>query len=405
MLGLLPLVATLLNPLPRQTVNVCAKPTEQVEAMLRQEAARVQSSWLNTAPNNPMFVPSVACSWRCDSGGSCTKNLTGFLRYTCRDRAFQLGLGAPDQEYHDVTHAKFGGKMFKVPDALIKASLDFPRSADFKKELARLGYKFVEFQSTSVTNFPHGFGRVLVLIEGEDYDQWYQIATADSRPTLLGRNVDMAVVEKRDEKTHGPLSPQNFYMNGYSRFVSPTLRWEQEGLGAPNPLNRCIMCHPSGLRGIFPVPGTVAKEEQETLRYVQKKIDATWTNAFGGFYENEKLGPPMGPVDPPGRPALVAKCAFNVPPSSHKKVARAMNCVSCHDGHYRGFINGGTDLGTINHKIVADVDEGRMPPEEPLTLPERAAVFNCLRMEYAEQLKGWLLERSCGTSQQAMTHR
>ncbi len=163
----------------------------------------------------------------------------------------------PDRVYHDETHARFGGRMMRVPAPLIQASLDFPRVSDFKKELARLGYKFLEFTSTSVPNLPNGYGRVLVLIESDEFDQWYQIATMDGLPHYLGRNVDMAVVEKKDERGN-KLSPSNYYMNGYSRFVYPKLRWEQEGLGGANPLNRCIMCHASGLRGIYPVPSSVA---------------------------------------------------------------------------------------------------------------------------------------------------
>lgn len=389
MLGVLPLLAALTQPLPRQSDDVCKKPEKELSTALDVEVQRVSAIWQLAPGGVPWFVVSPACKWRCDGGNPAPSHVLGILRYTCYDSAFQLGLGAPDREIHDATHARHGGRMMKVPDSLIKASLDFPKVDDFKKELARLGYRYLDFTSTSVPNPPAGYARVLILVEGEDFDQWFQIATMDTVPRTLSRNVDLSVVEKRDEQGR-KLSPTNFYMNGYSRFPLPTPRWEQEGLGSTHGLNRCIMCHPSGLRGIYPRPGSVAPEEQATLKYIQKKLDSTTASAFGGYYDPTQLGPPVGPVDPPTRPALVARCAAGLPEASKQRVARAMNCSSCHDGQDRGLLHAGTDWSTIQHKIVGATPEGIMPPGESLTTVERIVTNVCLRMEYSEQFKAWL---------------
>lgn len=400
MLAVLPLVAATfdlpLPVLPRQTQDVCAAPPDRLRAAVKVEADRIVATWQGTPATAPLFMVTPGCAWRCDDGPNpAAEPVLGVLRHTCRDSAFQLGMNTPDRAYHDATHGRFGGRMMKVPDALIRASLEHPTTGDFKKELARHGWKYVEFTSTSVPNLPNGYGRVLVLIETDDFDQWLQIATADTQPRLLGRNVDLAVVQKRTE-TGQKLGTRNFYFNGYSRFLAPKPRWEQEGLGAANPLNRCIMCHPSGLRGIFPLPGSVAKDEEEMLKYIQKKLDGAKLDDFGGYYDLEKVGPPLGPVDPPGRDALVARCGANLGAASRAKVARAMNCASCHDGKFRGILNTVTDWSTIHHKIVAAVPEARMPPAEDLSIWERAAVSGCLRLEYAEQLRSWAAPRTPG---------
>ena len=95
----------------------------------------------------------------------------------------------------------------------------------------------------------------------------------------ISRNVDLGVVQKKDENGN-KLERQSFYFNGYSRFPAPTMRWENEGLGSVLGLNRCVMCHPSGLRGIYPQAGSVAAEEQATLKYIQRKLDSTLAMDF-----------------------------------------------------------------------------------------------------------------------------
>lgn len=381
-------------PLERQTDNVCARPPERLQSARASEAAAVTMMWQAWPGTIPMVISSPACRWRCDGASGCVDNLMGYLRHTCRDSAFELGMSATDREYHDATHARFAGRMMKAPDALIKASLDFPGVSDFKKELARLGYKHFEFASTSVPNPPNGFGRVLVLIEGDDFDQWYQIAATLGPPRLLGRNVDLAVVQKKDEGGK-PLTPHRFYMNGYSRLALPTPQWEQEGLGSPRGLNRCIMCHPSGLRGIFPVPGSVPAEEEPTLREIQKKLDGSIAADFGGYYDPRRLGPVMGPIDPPSRPALLARCAPGVPAASVQKIGQAMNCAKCHDGKYRGYLHAGADYATISHKITSATPDGIMPIGPELSRLERLVLASCLKQEYGEQFKSWLTEARC----------
>ena len=62
----------------------------------------------------------------------------------------------------------------------------------------------------------------------------------------------------------------------------------------------------------------------------------------------------------------------------------------------RGILNAGTSLETIKHKVVEN-QEAPMPPgvTDPdldigLTPKERAVLFECLKVEYAEIIQEWL---------------
>ena len=94
----------------------------------------------------------------------------------------------------------------------------------------------------------------------------------------------------------------------------------------------------------------------------------------------------------PSRPprAAVPACVASLSEESQKVIVESMNCVQCHNGQTdRGILNAGTNLATIRHKVVENV-EAPMPPGSTLSLKERTVLYECLRAEYAELLQGWL---------------
>jgi hypothetical protein len=395
MLGAYPLVAAMMLPPAAHSEGECKPSVAQPEQAVSWATQQLTAIWSRSGGGTPWFVMNnPICNWRCEPGRACPAHMLGLLAHVCYDAKYQLGLDQPDRAYHDDTHRRFGGKMMQVPRDLIQASILNPRTPDFKHALRESGYKLLEFSSTSVPNLPAGFARVLVLVETPDFDQWYQIAAYEGSPRTQARNVDMLVVEKRDE-TGREISPPKIYFNGYSRWPGPGGGWVQEGIGNPFGLNRCIMCHPSGLRGIHPREGSVSREEADTLKYIQAKLDETVLNDFAGYYDDTRAGPPMGPVDPPGRAALVAKCAAGMPEASRARIATAMSCASCHDGVNRGPLNAMSDYATIHHKVVGATGKAAMPPDEDLTAAERKAVSTCLRVEYKALLATWLGESRC----------
>jgi hypothetical protein len=203
---------------------------------------------------------------------------------------------------------------------------------------------------------------------------------------------------------------------GFSR--KPT-GFELEGPGSGNALSKCYSCHPSGLRPVVPATqGTVeagggraikpegtmliGSDLDEQLAHVK---DMTSTLAVFGptGYDASENGPPLGPETWYNREDLVANglpaqppraavpaCGAGLSEESQKLIVESMNCVQCHDGQtYRGVLNAGTNLATIKHKVVENV-EAPMPPGSTLTLKERTALYACLRAEYAERLQNWL---------------
>jgi hypothetical protein len=290
---------------------------------------------------------------------------------------------------------KFGGKFMRPPEVVVEAAVTQTKMENLKRVLDQYGFKYLEFSSTSISNFPDGPERILILVETPDYDQWIQIANPSLRPKLLGQNIDFMAVEKRDPVSGRSLVRPNMYFNGMRRGIVPG-QLLQEGDGTKFELNRCYSCHPSGLRGIYPRAGSVPPEQQPTLAYFQKKIAQSPPMTFGGYYEPHENGPPAGLVDPPERADFIARtCAIGLPPARRAKIARAMNCSSCHDGQYRGILNAGTDFGTIRHKMVHVEPAGIMPPGSDLDTIERDVAYRCLKLEYSEQLKGWLTRHSC----------
>lgn len=379
------------RPASRRTPGPDARPAFS-ERAIASAVQQVVGDWSRPTSGNPWYVKNEAlCRWRCPEGAICPENLLNLIAVACRREDARLGLDGPDRDYFWDHGKRFGGAMMRIPEDLIQASLAHPVVNDFKVALDRLGYRYVEFKSTSVPNLPAGFWRILILIETPDYDQWMQIAEYDGPPRTLARNIDFSVVQKRDEQGNVLAQPR-FFFSGYSRLPGNDGRWEHEGVGSKFPLNRCVMCHPSGLRGITPVPGSVAEGELASLKYVQDKMEKAPLSSFDGFYDTARRGPIMGLVDPPGRASVLERCASQLSAESRKRVGAAMNCASCHDGKDRGVINAMTEGHTIWHKIVKAPAEARMPPEEPLSAEERLAVAHCLKAEYGEQLRSWLFQ-------------
>ena len=85
----------------------------------------------------------------------------------------------------------------------------------------------------------------------------------------------------------------------------------------------------------------------------------------------------------------------------YARIVDRLDCEQCHDRlpessapATRGILNAGTSRATIYHKVVKNT-EAPMPPgvNDPggLTAAEREILFRCLRAEYAEILRGWLI--------------
>jgi hypothetical protein len=387
----------------------------------------------------PPFIKTFGfLQYNCNStaGGPGSRLPTG------RKTRSEMGLSITDEEYRNETDKIFRsgssgvGDLMRVPPSLEDAS----KSGDVKKltdaVAAIPGATWMIFSSTSVDNDRQGADRVLIRVPDTQkprrFEQWIQIAI-NKKTGKLGRNVDFIAVQLLSDATSPiNLNPPVVAFRGFSR--KPT-GFELEGPGTDNSLSKCYSCHSSGLRPIIPAkPGTRAAGGSKAITPVGtmltgpdlksqleeiEKTTMLWAVFGPTGYKAEENGPPLGPKEWIDRENLVTKglparpprgkvsaCAAGLKdPARQQAIANHMGCADCHrllprdsrkEAHHRGILNAGTSLETIKHKVVEN-QEAPMPPgvTDPdldigLTQTERCVLFECLKAEYAEILKGWL---------------
>jgi hypothetical protein len=140
---------------------------------------------------------------------------------------------------------------------------------------------------------PDSYRRLLVVVPGDSArgvpEKWVQFGIADPRKPRTVRNVSVVTV------TRGANDETNVYFKDYFRTyrrngsISIKGRWE---LGEGD--DPCVTCHKSGVLPIFPVAGTVASDEKETLEAVNARFRGYGAASFGRYIDRKKFGPGLG---------------------------------------------------------------------------------------------------------------
>jgi hypothetical protein len=178
----------------------------------------------------------------------------------------------------------------------------------------------------------------------------------------------------------GPDSTTNVYFKDYFRTYERTGaitikgRWEL-GEGDDN----CASCHKSGILPIFPVAGSVIRDELPLVEKVNERFLNYARPRFDKYLDATKLGPGLG--------SNVLQISSN----------QSVQCSECHHPNKLGSLNWPMDRTIISSYIKG----GQMPYGFQLTSIERARLYRRLVQDYFAIdeakpgiLKSWLLGKN-----------
>jgi hypothetical protein len=273
--------------------------------------------------------------------------------------------------------------MMRVPKDILDASRKFLGLVDFGKAIDKLVYRYVSYGSSLLD------GRFAILIEGTKFDRIVQFST---NAGIVSMNVDFIAMQKQTE-SGATLAKPRAWFNGY--------RWVNGDIGQKTPMTtRCLSCHANGWRQIHTqYLGKLTPSSEGSYAYFRNKFSSSGPSDFAHFDQTAN-GPPLGIVDAPGRLERIAKsCASGLTQERREAVASAMSCARCHDGKQVGILSGITSYyWSLRHKVTVlgtNNPSASMPPASGLSGVERSVVVACLREEYGEQLRAWLVEKKC----------
>lgn len=227
-----------------------------------------------------------------------------------------------------------------------------------------------------------------------------------------------------DKRTYPP-SGQMRIMNGSG----------ETGYTWNDDIRSCYGCHASPFRPISPIGYRHTNGDEKKMSPEQEKttdeINAVLSSyvTWGKRYFNGRevrLGQPLeaqswgwAPENSPTRKEdFLKSCAGNEtdisysgfggypakfkmknpPQINYANVAKAMNCVECHNDRNRGRLTERFSTEELQFKIVVDQS---MPTNVKLNTDERIALYNCLQAEFSQLREtwrksgDWMKENSC----------
>ena len=309
----------------------------------------------------------------------------------------ELGFNVPDKVYFSETRAYVTIPDFLLAPSFLRAVSRFATLRQAKAMLHELNAGravddqliFFSYQSRHLgtPDNPDSFWRLLIVVPGNAAqgvpEKWVQFGVPDPRARAPVRNVSVVSV------VPGPGGTTNVYFKDYFRTFrrngSITIkgRWEL-GEGDDN----CAQCHKSGVLPIFPVNGTVSRDEQQTVRTVNERFLKYGRPRFDKYLDASKLGPGLG----------ATSASELVPSAVDKKTGvNGVKCGACHQPNGLGALNWPMDSTLISSFVKG----GQMPYGASLRTAERAALYRQLVEDYFATddsrpgiLKSWLLGKS-----------
>ena len=232
----------------------------------------------------------------------------------------------------------------------------------------------------------NSFRRLLIVVPGNAAqhvpEKWVQFGIADPRAREPVRNVSVVGV------LPGPGQTTNVYFKDYYRTYrrngSITIqgRWEL-GEGEDN----CVECHKSGVLPIFPVNGSVSRDEKPVMEAANERFLTYGPPRFDRYLDASKFGPGLGSKRPG---ELFRPVGFGTSESTFSTAT----CALCHQPNGLGALNWPMDRVVISSFVKG----GPMPLGAKLEDLERAQLYKQLIQDYFAIddarpgiLKAWLL--------------
>ncbi len=310
----------------------------------------------------------------------------------------ELGFSVPDSVYFSETRPYVAIPDFLLTPTFLRAVSRYETLPQAKAILQELNagrsvddrLLFFSYQSRHLgtPDTPESFRRLLIVVPGNAAqnipEKWVQFGVPDPRARAPVRNVSVVSV------VPGPEGTTNAYFKDYFRTFrrngSITIkgRWDL-GYGDDN----CALCHKSGILPIFPVNGSVSRDEQTMVQLVNERFLKYVRPRFDKYLDASKLGPGLGSTPPGG--------LHNSAPVSGSAVATGgVQCGACHQPNGLGALNWPMDRVLISSFVKG----GQMPLGNKLQQVERNRLYLKLIQEYFAIdeanpgiLKSWLLGR------------
>jgi hypothetical protein len=321
----------------------------------------------------------------------------GFIATVSLDRqpAHELGFTVPDGVYFSETRGYVTIPDFLLTPNFLRVVSRFATLKQAKVILQELNAKravddqliFFSYKSRHLgtPDNPDSFWRLLIVVPGNAAqgvpEKWVQFGVPDPKARAPVRNISVvSVVPAPDGTTNAYFKD---YFRSYRRNGSITIkgRWEL-GEGDDN----CALCHKSGILPIFPVSGTVSRDEQPLVSTVNERFLKYGRPRFDKYLDASKLGPGLGATSGGEQLAQVEV----------KQRIDGVKCGACHQPNGLGALNWPMDRVLISSYVKG----GQMPFGIELTALERNRLYTKLVQDYFAIdpanpgiLKAWLLGR------------
>ncbi|HXM50305.1 MAG TPA: hypothetical protein VN956_20855 [Pyrinomonadaceae bacterium] len=306
----------------------------------------------------------------------------------------ELGFNVPDSVYFSETRAYVTIPDFLVTPNFLRAVSRFAtlREAKAMLEAINAGRSvddqliFFSYQSRHLgtPDNPNSFWRLLIVVPGNAAqgvpEKWVQFGVPDPKARAPVRNVSVvSVVPSTDGTTNAYFKD---YFRTFRRNGSITIkgRWEL-GEGDDN----CALCHKSGILPIFPVSGTVSRDELGKVGMVNERFLKYVRPRFDKYLDASKLGPGLGAT----RASTLVSASFD-----KKTGSDGVKCGACHQPSGLGALNWPMDRTLISSYVKG----GQMPFGFDLTPLERNRLYTRIIQDYFAIdernpgiLKAWLL--------------